>query len=114
MVQNYRLLDCDGQAVPWKDEKRFSAAAVAIDGRGWVVYVHSRSPWRMTEFSQRLADPALDLKAAMYVEGGPEASLYVKGETETIREIGSFETDFHDGSNVVFWPIPNVLTFAER
>ncbi len=118
LVQNYRILGCDGEAVPWQDEKRFSAAAVALDEGGHVVFVHSRTPWQMTAFAQRLADPALGLRAAMYVEGGPEASLYVRagagGAAEEIAEVGSFETGFFDASNTRFWAIPNVLSFAPR
>jgi hypothetical protein len=68
----------------------------------------------MTDFNKLIAAPALDLAGAIYVEGGPEASLYVKTAEEEVREVGSFETGFFDDSNRSFWPIPNILGFAPR
>ena len=51
----------------------------------------------------------------MYVEGGPEASLYVKVGGEVVSEVGSFETGFFESdANQVFWPLPNVIGFAAR
>jgi uncharacterized protein YigE (DUF2233 family) len=112
IVQNYRLLDCDGKAIPWKDEKAFSAAAIGQDRAGRVVFIHSRTPHTMTAFASMLASPALSLSAAVYVEGGPEASLHVRSGTAVISEMGSYETDFRaDDSNSSFWEIPNVIGF---
>jgi hypothetical protein len=119
IVQDYRMLDCDGKPIAWADEKTFSAAAIAVDRKGRLVFLHSRTPFRMTRFNQIIAAPELDLAGAIYVEGGPEASLYVKtgaardGDAE-VAEMGSFETDFFDDSNHVFWRIPNVLAFTPR
>lgn len=113
IVQNYRLLDCDSKPIPWKDEKVYSAAAIGIDGAGRVVFVTSRAPHRMTDFAALLAAPEVGLEAALYVEGGPEASLFVRAGGRTIQEIGSFETSFQeDDANAVFWPLPNVLGFG--
>jgi hypothetical protein len=113
IVQNYRLLDCDSRPIPWKDEKVYSAAAIGIDAAGNVVLVASRAAHRMTDFAELLAAPEVGLRAALYVEGGPEASLLVQAGEHTIQEIGSFETGFQeDDANAVFWPIPNVLAFG--
>jgi hypothetical protein len=109
LIQNYRMLDCDGRPLRWADPKLFSAAAIGLDGRGQVVFLHSRTPFRMTELNRFIARPEIGLAAALYVEGGPEASLYAAGPGGRVEEIGSFETDFHDDSNRAFWPIPNVL-----
>ncbi len=114
IVQDYRMLDCDGKAIAWADEKTFSAAAIGLDREGRVVFIHSRTPFRMTRFNQIIAAPELGLAGAIYVEGGPEASLYVKAGGEEVREVGSFETGFFDESNRTFWAIPNVLGFAPR
>ena len=52
----------------------------------------------------------------MYVEGGPEASLYLAvGGQAIVSEMGSFETGFFEShDNRRFWPLPNVLGFAPR
>ncbi len=34
VVQSYRLLGCDGQALPWADAKHYSAAGVGLDRSG--------------------------------------------------------------------------------
>jgi len=112
VVQNYRLLDCNGAAIRWADEKVYSAAAVGIDRSGRVLFIHLRAPYKMSEFTEMLADPAtgLDLAAAMYVEGGPEATLYIKSGDRQALFVGSFETDFLESDdNKVAWPLPNVL-----
>ncbi len=115
VVQNYRLLDCDGGPIRWQDDKAYSAAAVAVDRRGWVVFIHARTPYRMTTFSQQLARSQLDLQAAMYVEGGPEATLYVASSAAVVHRIGSYESRFWENDdNQRPWPLPNVIAFAPR
>ncbi|HEU5055549.1 MAG TPA: phosphodiester glycosidase family protein, partial [Kofleriaceae bacterium] len=108
LVQNYRLLGCAGEAIRWADPKIYSSAAVGLDRDGRIVFLHARVPMQMTALARALAD--LDLAGALYVEGGPEASL-VAGP---VAEVGSFETGFFDHSNRQFWDIPNVLGAAPR
>ena len=111
IVQNYRMLDCQGQGIAWKDPKAYSVAAVGVDRNGWMVFIHSRTPYRMSEFNKMIADPELGLVGVMYVEGGPEASLHVETDAGTVSEIGSWETGFYGASNNRFWHIPNVIGF---
>jgi hypothetical protein len=114
LIQNYRLLGCRGGAMRWSDPKIYSAAAVGLDRAGHVVFLHARAPMRMADFSRLLARRDLRLRAAMYVEGGPEASLFAAAGEMRVEEVGSFETGFWDHSNRRFWPIPNILGAAPR
>lgn len=115
VVQNYRILSCKGQPVRWASDKTHSTAAVAIDKSGHLVFAHLRAPYRTRDFAVILADPRLKLVGAMYVEGGPEASLLLKAGDEELRATGSYETDFlEDDSNHDFWSLPNVLGIAPR
>ncbi len=117
VVQNYRLLDCDARAIPWKDEKVYSAAAVGVDRRGNVLFIHSRAPYRMASFTELLLEPALglDLAAAMYVEGGPEATLYVRDGSRSTLFVGSYESQFVESDrNQDAWALPNVLMLVPR
>lgn len=115
VVQNYRLLDCDGAAIAWQDEKVYSAAVVGVDRAGRVVFGHARSPFTMTVLARALARPALEMAAAVFVEGGPEASLYARSSGGELRAIGSYETGFRpDDSNAAYWPLPNVLGLRRR
>jgi hypothetical protein len=56
----------------------------------------------------------LDLAGALFLEGGPEASLLVDGDPPLSR-VGSYETGFveNDG-NQAFWWLPNVVGVAPR
>lgn len=113
VIQNYRMLNCDGRPIPWKDPKIYSVAAVAIDRDGWVVFIHSRTPYRMRDFNAMISDPKLGLTAAMFVEGGPEASLFVTTDKAKIERTGSWESGFRpDDSNQWFRRIPNVIGFS--
>jgi hypothetical protein len=110
VVQSYRLVDCDGGAIAWKDAKSYSAAAVGVDRTGRLVLVHARAPFTMRALSAALARPALGVAGAIFVEGGPEASLIVHGGAGSLERVGSFETGFVEtDDNRRFWDLPNVL-----
>jgi hypothetical protein len=115
-VQNIRMLDCSRRNVWAQQPRRWSTAAVGQDGSGRILLIHARSPWSTHDLIDILLLLPLDLRRLMYVEGGPEASLYAKvaGRVE-LEAMGSFETGFfeHDG-NRSFWPLPNVLAVLPR
>ncbi len=77
--------------------------------------IHSRSPWAMHDFVEMVSELNLNLLGLIYLEGGPEASLYVNGFTEKHSLIGSYETGFFESDdNDRFWPIPNVIGVRVR
>jgi phosphodiester glycosidase len=116
LVQNIRMLDCAGRSTWAQQPRRWSTACVGTDGAGRVLLIHCRSPYSTHDLIEILRSLPLDLRRLMYVEGGPEASLYVElAGREVVSRVGSFETGFleHDG-NAAFWPIPNVIGFVKR
>jgi uncharacterized protein YigE (DUF2233 family) len=116
LIQNIRMLDCAGKNTWSEQPRKWSTAAVGIDDAGRVLFIHCRSPYSTHDFIEILRALPLDLRRLMYVEGGPEASLYVavKGH-EPIAKVGSFETGFRElDDNRELWPIPNVLAFDKR
>ncbi len=112
ILQAPRLLRCDGSALPWADRKQYSAAAVGLARDGSLVFLHARAAVTMTELATALAK--LDLTGALFMEGGPEASLVVDGDPP-LQRVGSYETGFveNDG-NSAFWWLPNVLGVQPR
>jgi hypothetical protein len=109
LVQSYRFLDCDGHALPWQDPKRYSAAGIGVDRAGRVVFVHARAAFTMAELATALAGH--DLAGAVFLEGGPEASL-VAGD---LTRIGSYETGFvENDDNHELWQLPNVIGLVAR
>ena len=113
LVQSSRLLGCDGRALPWADTKRYSAAAVGLDRAGGIVLIHARAGVTMTELSRALAASDLELAGALFLEGGPEASLVAKGDMGELSRTGSFETGFNENDdNRAYWWLPNVLALS--
>lgn len=109
VIQNLRLIRASGKNVWGAQARKWSEAAVAIDDKGRVLFVFARTPHAMAEFNQRLLALPLGVVAAMHVEGGPEASLSVRGPLK-LDFNGSFETGFNENDTVAQqWPIPNVL-----
>ena len=114
IVQSGRLLGCNGEALPWKDKKQYSAAAIGISRDGTqVVFLHARDAVTMTELAAAVAE--LDLLGAIFLEGGPEASLVVRGGKSELARVGSYETGFvENNENQSFWWLPNVLALETR
>ena len=115
LIQNYRMISLKGENV-WKQSKRlYSTACVGIDKDGNVLFIHSRSPFSVHDFNHILIGLPLAIKNAMYVEGGSEASLYVKAGGKEHEWVGSYETSFaeHD-DNTLAWGIPNVIGITRR
>jgi hypothetical protein len=108
ILQTNRLLGCTGEALPWKDPKQYSAAVVALDRDGNPVFIHARAAVTMSELARAVA--ALDLAGAMFLEGGPEATLVVRGSEGELSRVGSYETGFveNDENRSYYW-LPNVL-----
>ena len=109
VVQNLRLIKAPGKSGWSAGRRQWSEAAVAMDREGHILFVFSRAPFSMGEFNRILLSLPLGVVAAMHVEGGPEASLSIRGPVKRDFE-GSFETGFVEDESVTEqWAIPNVL-----
>jgi len=111
LVQNYRLLDCEGEPISWTDRKLYATAAVGVDDRGWVVFAHSGAPQQTASLARWLAREDWGVEAAHFVEGGSDASLLVAGGGQRIEVIGSYEGTVAPRS---FREVPNVLGLRRR
>jgi hypothetical protein len=108
ILQSNRLLGCSGEALRWADTKQYSAAAIGIDRAGRVVFIHSRAAVQMSELARAVA--TLGMAGALFLEGGPEASLVVRGDNTEIARVGSYESGFvENDENKSFWWLPNIL-----
>ena len=115
-VQNIRMIDCRGRNVWAPQPRKWSTACVGTDRQGRVLLIHARAPFATHDLVAALLRLPLGLERLMYVEGGPEASLYVQVDGRAaVSEMGSFETGFWENdANRVFWPLPNVIAFSAR
>lgn len=116
VVQGFRMMiDCRGRPVRWTQTRRYSAAALGVDREGRAVFVHSRTPYRMTELNRMMAELDLGIRGLVYMEGGPEASLVVRAGERAVTEIGSWEDGFNpNDDNRELWDIPSAIGLLQR
>jgi hypothetical protein len=116
LVQNWRMIDCDGEATWSASANIYSQVSIGTDGSGRVLFIHCRSPYSVRDLTEELLALPLDLTRLMYTEGGPEASLHVESYGQVIASrMGSYETGFNENdNNNRFWAIPNVIGFLPR
>jgi hypothetical protein len=106
-IQSIRMVSFDRRNVWSPSERRFSVAAVGLDGHGRVLFLHARSAWPVHDLVEALLALPMDLRQAMYVEGGPEAQLFTHGGDVEVERLGA--SSGQDG-----WPVPNVIAAVRR
>lgn len=114
LVQSIRMISCDRRNVWAPSDRRFSTAAIGIDARGRVLFIHARSPWPVNELVTALLSLPIDIAQAMYVEGGPEAQLFARSRSREIERVGGFEGAARAAENPKAWPVPNVIVAVPR
>jgi hypothetical protein len=115
VLQSIRMVDCKGQNRWGKAQRAWSTAALAIDSAGRFLFIHARSPWPVHDFIENLLALPFGISRAMYLEGGPEASLSLATAAKSFVHVGSFETGFNENdSNQSFWALPNVIGIRPR
>ncbi len=111
-IQNFRLVSREQKNVWYRDSEPVSIAAVGINTAGELLFIHSRSPLAVRHFTDILLSLPLNLSMAMYVEGGLDASLYIR--TPKLKQI------FSGTNSQTFWIknrnryLPNVLGVIRR
>ncbi len=110
VVQNYRLITLEGRNA-WRSrsaERRFSAAAIAMDGEGQVLFIFSRQPRDVHELAEHLLALPLNIRNAMYVEGGQDAGLFIADLPEDMPDRATLS--FLEGDEGYALPlVPNVI-----
>lgn len=110
LIQSIRMVSCHGENMWGPNKKMWSTAAVGLDKQGRVLFIHVRSPYTTHDLINMLLELPINLKQAMYVEGGADAQLYINTGKERHEFIGSYSTGSreHD-ENSFSHPVPNVL-----
>jgi len=112
IFQCIRMIDCNQKLVLWKPRIPISSSmcVLATDIKGNILFVFSRSPYTANRMSAMLLSLPLHIYSAMYLEGGPEASLYVSGGDTIIEKVGSWVSrTYPNDKNDYFWELPNVI-----
>jgi hypothetical protein len=115
--QSIRMIDNIHQGIYWKKKPLLSCSmsVLATDKSGNVLFLFARSPYNANEFIKFMLSPALNIQTAMYLEGGPEASLYVKTDTCEILKFGSYVSYSNpNDDNQELRKMPNILGFKKK
>jgi hypothetical protein len=114
-TQGIRMVDCKRQNRWAQQPRRWSMVIMGMDKAGRALFVSCRSPYSVHDFIEMLLALDMDLARAMYLEGGPEASFFLKTKDCEVEQFGSFETGFFESDgNDRAWPIPNVIGISRR
>jgi len=114
-VQGIRMISCHRVNVWTQQPRQWSNAAVGIDEKGRLLFLHMRAPLSTHDFAEALLRLPIGLRETMYVEGGPEAQLFVSAGGQEFETVGS-----HGSSGLAAlangWalPVPNVIGVKRR
>jgi len=109
-TQSIRMVDCHRSNRWSRQAKKWSMVVLGEDAQGRALFIFTRSPFPVHDFIDLLLSLDIDLAKAMYLEGGPEASFYLKSGGRSVQRFGSYETGFLESDeNDHYWPIPNVI-----
>lgn len=110
-AQGMRMIDCNGTALGWnKRNQSCSMLVAASDPYGNIYYIFSRSPYTHNQIIGFMTAMPFELTNAIYLEGGPETSLYIKVGNTVIEKFGSYVSGtYPNDDNDHFWALPNVI-----
>lgn len=114
--QGLRMLDCAGNPLSWnKKKQRCSMMLMAQDTAGKLYLVFCRSPFSHNQMIGFLKSLPLSLRQALYLEGGPETSLFLQVGNFRLEKVGSFVSDSYEtDANDHFWKLPNVIGVKQK
>lgn len=108
VIQNYRIISSARRILWSPGGPLYSISAVAIDGAGSILFLHSKEPVEAYSFAQHLLHLPLDIRTVMYVEGGGQAGLLVRSQKLEREHQGHNAVDFLiSGNRTVL--LPNVI-----
>lgn len=115
LIQSIRMISCSGKNVWSQQPAKWSTAAIGIDDKNRVLFIHARSPYSTHDFINILLSLPVDITRAMYVEGGPEAQLYIHTKDHEFEFLGRHENDYTKANHNNFArPIPNIIGIKKR
>jgi len=115
VVQNYRMIT-QGKKRGWPQRRVIhGAAAVGMDMDDNVLFILSRSPYSTHDLIHILLSLPIKIRDAMYVEGGPEATLYFQTGVQEESFTGTCEAGSNeDGYYKALYKIPNIIGISRR
>lgn len=109
-AQGIRMLDCSGNPMHWKRNQSCSMLVCAHDEQDNLILIFNRSPYSQNQLINFMKQFPTPLHSAIYMEGGPETSLYVSIGDFCLQKVGSYVSGtYPKDTNETFWRLPNVI-----
>jgi hypothetical protein len=109
------MVSCHQENVWQRQNKIWSTSAIGWDGSGNILFIHVRSPYSPHDLINMLLKLPIGLKRAMYVEGGPDAQMFIHSNKKEYEFIGSYSSGSHESDrNQIGWPVPNVVGIKRK
>lgn len=115
--QGMRMIDWNGVPLAWDKRPGQSCSMVigATDIDGNIYFLFTRSPYTHQSVIRFLQTMPLNIRTTVYLEGGPEASLYINSGDTIIPKFGSYVSKtYARDDNDHFWKIPNVIGIVKK
>jgi len=110
LIQSIRMISCRGFNVWQPGRERWSTAALAMDRSGRLLLIHVKSPYTTHDLINILLTLPLAINRAMYLEGGPQAQLFVRGKNTELEFFGDFSEGLTGAPPPLYaHPVPNVI-----
>jgi len=116
LCQGMRMISCEGEAMEFskRPDQSCSMVITATDVQGNIYIVFTRSPYTHRTMIAFLKGLPIDIRTTVYLEGGPETSLYINTGDTVIAKYGSYVSNTCDNDdNDHFWKIPNVIAIKK-
>lgn len=115
VVQNYRMIS-KGRKRGWpRQEKTYSTAAVGLDRDNQVLFIFSPLPYSTYSLIRALISLPIAISDAMYVEGGPAATLHINLPEENMQsKPGEKKREWLYSYQNTSPPLPNVIGIEKR
>lgn len=117
LCQGMRMIDGSGNPMSWDKRPGQSCSMVigATDIEGNLYFIFVRSPYTHQQVIGFLFPLIPKIRTTVYLEGGPEASLYIQTGDTIISKFGSYVSKtYANDNNDHFWKIPNVIGIRSR
>lgn len=117
LCQGMRMISCDGDGMAFakRPDQSCSMIVTATDPEGTVYIIFTRSPYTHRTMISYMQGMPLNIRTTVYLEGGPEASLYINTGDTIIAKYGSYVSNTcNNDNNDHFWKIPNVIGIKKK
>jgi hypothetical protein len=109
------MISCRQENVWNQQNKIWSMAVFGMDQNRNALFIFTEAPYSSHDFINILLSLPISIFSALYLEGGPGASLYFSSNGVEFESLGIYETDFNNGLyKAVARPIPNVIGIIKK